>query len=146
GRSERPRHRDRAQDVRANAFGERPARMRGMTRIDHFLDRSHGKGGFDASTEPALRIAPGTGETIGFETSDDVYAQLHERGSLDRVTAQINPVTGPVYVEGAMPGDTLRVTIHDILLGQYGWSVFLPGSGALSRRMGEIAMSRRIPL
>lgn len=117
-----------------------------VTQIDHFLAKILGKPGFDRTLEPALRIAPGTGETIGFETSDDVYAQLHERGSLDQVTAQINPVTGPVFVEGAQPGDTLVVTIHDILLGEHGWSVYLPESGALQHRMGGEAMSRKIAL
>ena len=117
-----------------------------MTRIDHMLGNHLGKAGFDASIAPELRIAPGTGETIGFQTSDDVFSQLHERGSLDQVTAQINPITGPVYVEGAEPGDTLVVTVHDILLGEYGWSSFLPGAGALVNRMGDEAMVRQIPI
>lgn len=113
---------------------------------DHFLDNSHGKAGFDSSESPALTIAPGTGETIGFETDDTVYAQIHERGSLAEVTAQINPITGPVFVEGAEPGDTLVVTIHDIELIDRGWSVYLPGTGALAGRMGEEAMARQIPI
>lgn len=70
-----------------------------MTATTHFLPNSLGKGAFDAGAEPVLRIKPGTGETIGFETDDAVYAQLAERGSLAEVTAQINPITGPVYVE-----------------------------------------------
>lgn len=117
-----------------------------MVNVDHFLSKSHGQSGYDASIEPALRIKAGTGETIGFETDDAVYAQLHERGSLDKVTATINPVTGPVYVEGAEPGDTLAVTIHDIVLKDYGWSVSLPGAGALAERMGEESFSRQIPI
>ncbi|GAA0036797.1 MULTISPECIES: acetamidase/formamidase family protein [Brevibacterium] len=117
-----------------------------MTATTHFLPNSLGKGAFDAGAEPVLRIKPGTGETIGFETDDAVYAQLAERGSLAEVTAQINPITGPVYVEGAAPGDTLAVTIHDIDLIDHGWSVYLPGVGALSARMGEAAMARRIPI
>lgn len=117
-----------------------------MTTIDHFLDNSHGQPGFDSSVAPVLRIRPGTGETIGFETDDAVYAQIHERGSLDAVTAQINPVTGPVHVEGAEPGDTLVVNIHEIELIDHGWSVYLPHTGALARRMGETAMARQIPI
>ena len=117
-----------------------------MVKVDHFLSKSHGQSGYDASIEPVLRIKPGTGETIGFETDDAVYAQLHERGSLEKVTATINPVTGPVYVEGAQPGDALAVTIHDIVLKDYGWSVSLPGAGALADRMGDESFSRRIPI
>ena len=99
--------------------------------MDHFLDKSHGQPGFSASAPPALRIVPGTGERIGFETSDAVYAELHEHHDMSKLTAQINPVTGPVWVEGAKPGDALRVTIHEIRLKDYGWSVSIPGSGAL---------------
>lgn len=117
-----------------------------MTAIDHFLSNDHGKGGFDAAAEPVLRIAPGTGETIGFETDDEVYRQLYAGKPLAEVTAQINPITGPVYVEGAEPGDTLAVRIHDIELIDHGYSVYLPGAGALSGRMGDEQMARRIPV
>ena len=72
--------------------------------MDHFLDKSHGQPGFSASTPPALRIAPGTGERIGFETSDAVYAELHEHRDMSRLTAQINPVTGPVWTKNTYMG------------------------------------------
>lgn len=117
-----------------------------MTTIDHYLDNSHGQGGFDAAIEPVLRVRPGDGKTIGFQTDDAVYSQLHERRSLEKVTAQINPVTGPVYVEGAEPGDALVVEIVDIILEDYGWSVYLPGAGALQNRMGDEVFTRKIPL
>lgn len=117
-----------------------------MTTIDHFLSNENGKGSFSADIEPVLRIKPGTGETIGFETDDEVYDQLYEGKTLDQITAQINPVTGPVYVEGAEPGDTLVVHIHDIELTEFGYSVYLPGAGALAERMGEDQMARRIPV
>jgi amidase len=32
-----------------------------------------------------------------------------------------NPLTGPVFIEGAEPGDVLEVEIHDIRLGRYGY-------------------------
>ena len=99
--------------------------------MDFLIDNSHAQAGFDKAIPPVLSIAPGGEETVGFQTSDLVYAQLHEHGSLAKVTATINPVTGPVYVEGAMPGDTLAVKIEAIELADYGWSVYLPGTGAL---------------
>ena len=58
----------------------------------------------------------------------------------------MNPVTGPVHVEGAEPGDALAVTIHDIELPEQGWSVYIPGAGALSGPMGEDWFVRRIPI
>ncbi|WP_250506225.1 acetamidase/formamidase family protein [Bowdeniella massiliensis] len=117
-----------------------------MTRYDHVLDKSHGQTSFDRSIAPVLTITPGTGETIAMQTDGELFVQLHERGSLEAVTAPINPVTGPIYVDGAEPGDALRVTIHDIVLGDHGWSVYLPGAGALTERMGDELFSRKIPL
>jgi amidase len=114
--------------------------------MEHFLGKTQGKAHFSPDEPPALRIAPGTGERIAFETSDEVYAQLHEHREMAKLTAQINPVTGPLYVEGAKPGDTLAVTIHEIRLKDYGWSVSLPGTGALQRVMGEEMFTRRIPI
>lgn len=114
--------------------------------IDHFLDKSYGQPGFTADVEPALRIKPGTGARIGFETNDEVYAQLHEHKDMAKLTAQLNPVTGPLYVEGAQPGDALAVTIHEIRLKNYGWSVSLPGVGALRERMGPDMFTRQIPI
>ncbi len=114
--------------------------------MEHFLDKSHGKFGFVADEEPVLRIEPGTGELIGFETSDEVYRQLHQHGDMNQLTVGINPVTGPVYVEGAEPGDALAVTIHEIRLIDCGWSVSLPGSGALQDRMTDGVFARRVPI
>ena len=48
---------------------------------------------------------------------------------LTRVTATINPVTGPVHVRGAEPGDALAVTIHDIEMAEHGWFGCDPTSG-----------------
>lgn len=129
-----------------NLTPARPGYVPAGARIDHLLPKSLGQASFDAGIAPALTVAAGGGERIGFETDDAVYAQLHERGSLDKVTATINPVTGPLYVEGAEPGDALQVTVHDIHLKDHGWSVSLPGAGALADRMGERSFTRRIPV
>ncbi|PZF08985.1 acetamidase/formamidase [Curtobacterium sp. MCPF17_011] len=113
---------------------------------DHHLPNTLGRPGYSADREPVLTIAPGTGETIGFETTDAVYAELDEHHDMAQLQAPINPVTGPVYVEGAEPGDTLAVTIHDIELTTHGWSVSLPGSGALQHVMGDRVFTRRCPI
>jgi len=113
---------------------------------DHLLTRDQGRPGLSASDEPVLRVVAGAGDRIAFETDDAAYAQMEELRDLAKVTATINPVTGPVYVRGAEPGDALAVTIHDIEMAEHGWSVYIPGAGALARPMGEEWYVRRVPV
>lgn len=112
----------------------------------HYLSKDAGGPGISATREPVLRIAPGQGERITFETDDAAYAQLHEHHDMGKLTAPLNPVTGPVYVDGAEPGDVLAVTVHDITLPHGGWSLYLPGAGALAGPMGEEWVTRRIEI
>ena len=115
-----------------------------MTR--HLIGKEHGWAGFTAGREPVLTVEPGAGDRIGFETDDLAYAQMEEFGDLAQVTATINPVTGPVHVTGAEPGDVLAVTIHDIAVAEQGWSVSIPGAGALADVMGPDFFVRRVPV
>ena len=69
---------------------------------------------YSRHNEPRLRIEPG--ETVLVETEDAFSGQI--RSNEDRrdktKVPHGNPQTGPVWVEGAEPGDTLAVTIDDI--------------------------------
>jgi amidase len=77
---------------------------------------------FSADAAPALRV-PG-GAAVTFETLDCFSNRLtaaaqhyeHEEQLLSVIGAY-NPVAGPVYVEGARPGDVLAVSIEGIRLG-----------------------------
>ncbi len=113
---------------------------------EHFLSKALGRPGFAADAEPVLRVRAGDGDTIAFETDEAVYAELHETHDLAGLRAPINPVTGPVFVEGAHPGDALKVVIHEIRLKDRGWSVSLPGTGALAGPMGDEVFTRRVPI
>ncbi|RMF67996.1 MAG: acetamidase, partial [Calditrichaeota bacterium] len=44
----------------------------------------------------------------------------------------IHPLTGPVYVEGAEPGDILAVKLLKIEVGDWGWAGIFPGFGFLA--------------
>ncbi len=70
----------------------------------------------DPHAPPIARVEPG--ETVEVETWS----------ALSRVT---NPVTGPIYVEGAEPGDTLLVEILNIELPEKGTVAIIPGFGSL---------------
>ena len=113
---------------------------------EHLLTKDQAAGSFAAGREPALRVKAGAGDRVTFETDDLAYAQMEQFRDLAKVTATLNPVTGPLYVDGAEPGDALAVTIHGIELAEQGWSVYLPGAGALARPMGAEMVVRRIPV
>lgn len=86
---------------------------------------------FSPDNEPALRIEQG--ETVTLETLDCFSNQIQEDGtelsSID--ISKINPATGPVYVNGAEPGDLLVVDILDVDVADQGVGVNGPGMGPL---------------
>ena len=47
-------------------------------------------------------------------------------------TGRGNPITGPIVVEGAQPGDVLQVDILDFEVDTWGWTCFVPGFGLLA--------------
>jgi len=98
--------------------------------------------GWDNANAPALTVAPG--ETVEFDTVDASGAQLTpgstvaDVGALD--FARVNPVTGPVYVDGARPGDALKVTIEAFVPSGWGWTANIPGFGLLADQFTEPAL------
>ena len=82
-----------------------------------------------ANNAPVARAA--SGDTIVFETMDcfggQIVKETDRMGTLD--WSRINPATGPVFIEGAQPGDTLKVEILRIDLAPQAATVESPGSG-----------------
>lgn len=71
---------------------------------------------FSRDAEPALTVK--SGETVRIRTQDCFGNQVQSPDDvLDEIDwDRINPATGPVYVEGAVPGGSLKVTIENIEL------------------------------
>ncbi|HTQ76613.1 MAG TPA: acetamidase/formamidase family protein [Burkholderiales bacterium] len=73
------------------------------------------------------------GEEVVLETRDANDLQIGPQTTakdlerLERSTA--HPLTGPVYVKGAEPGDLLEVEYLDIVPERYGWTRFAPSMG-----------------
>lgn len=93
---------------------------------------------FSPDLEPVARVKPGT--LLEIETRDCFSNQL---ASEEQLVTQIdwsavNPATGPVYVEGAEPGDALVVKILKIDVNSEGLLVTLPGAGALPDLVKEV--------
>ena len=83
--------------------------------------------------EPVIEAAPG--EEVAIETRDASDLQIvagttaKDLEKLGRTAA--HPLTGPLYVKGAEPGDLLEIEYLDILPERYGWTRFAPGGGFL---------------
>jgi acetamidase/formamidase len=110
---------------------------------------------WDASIPPVMTLTPGdriTIDTLSGELEDlpgdaDMFTVLDEhREVLERGTRGVGPhfLTGPIYVEGAEPGDVLEVHIEEIVLRQdWGWNLQLPLHGTLPE---EFPHARRLHL
>src|SRR3972149_6565132 len=103
-----------------------------MTHRTIHRDRHHF--GWNNANEPVLRVA--SGETVAFEVGGGGGGQLGRSSPVADVAAldfaRVNPVTGPVYVEGAAPGDALLVEILDFQSSGWGWTAIIPGFGLLA--------------
>jgi len=103
---------------------------------------------FDRTDEPLLRVKPGERFEIetydastGYFRSEDDKAIPARRPGFDRIPPLANPIGGPVWLEGAGRGDTLVVTIDEILVDTYSWIAIGPRRGPLgeSARWPELS-------
>ena len=99
--------------------------------------------GWDNSRAPAERVEPGS--TILFHCRDSSAGQLDLSSTVDTVKSldfgKVNPVSGPIYVEGAEPGDALKVTIDSFAPSGWGWTANIPGFGLLADQFTEPALA-----
>ena len=105
----------------------------------HHHPITHRHFGWDNSLTPTHRAAPG--DTLTFTIQDASGGQLNEHSTSADVPnfdfSLTNPVNGPVYIEGAEPGDALCVEILDFQesaqsSSAWGWTGILPGFGLLA--------------
>ena len=94
----------------------------------------------DRSNAPAAFAK--SGDVVRFGTLDCFGCQITSedqlRGSLD--WSGINPATGPLFIEGAMPGDVLKVEILTIELDDHGVMIHSEGERVTGR---EVTGDRR---
>ena len=84
--------------------------------------------------EPLLRVRPGT--VVELTTEDCFGGRVRTAADLPSQVCEfpyLNPVTGPIHVEGAEPGDTLAVHVVDIAPARdWAVSTTFPHFGALT--------------
>jgi acetamidase/formamidase len=103
---------------------------------------------FDAADAPFLTVSPGElfevetyDASNGYFKSEQDKALPALRPGFDSVPPLVNPIAGPIWVEGAQRGDMLVVEIADIVVEDYSWIAIGPRRGPLgeSTRWPELS-------
>ena len=106
---------------------------------DYKLDNTQTHFLWDTRHEPVLTIK--SGDTVAIETKEVTNDYLNIDSTTEDLIAmdfdQLYPLTGPIYVEDAEPGDTLAVEILDIKPKDWGWMSTLAGFGLLPERFPD---------
>jgi acetamidase/formamidase len=88
---------------------------------------------WDTGHEPVLGIE--SGDTVVVWTREVADNQITPESDSSAIDAldwdRVYPLTGPIAVAGAEPGDTLAVELLDIHTQGWGWSAIFPGFGLL---------------
>lgn len=101
----------------------------------NLVSKDHFFYAFSKENSHAMRVSSGTSVVI--ETYDCFQDQIQSENAAYQSIDwnRINPATGTIFVEGAKPGDTLKVHINEIELGEQGVMAVGPGLGVMGHRM-----------
>ena len=105
----------------------------------HDLRRDAFEYAWDNSIEPALEIE--SGQAVLLHVRDASDEQISRNSGVDDVLqldfSHVNPVSGPIYVKGAEPGDALAVELLELRPQAWGWTAIIPGFGLLADEYAE---------
>ena len=108
----------------------------------HTLHQHHSHLGWNNAYPPLLHLAPGA--SAEFHVADASGGQLTLDSSVAAISridfGKVNPVVGPVYIEGAEPGDAIKVTILSFTPSGWGWTGNIPGFGLLADQFPDPAL------
>jgi len=94
---------------------------------------------WDNSVEPVLEVEPG--DVVELHARDASDGQIGADSDAAAVTgidfSRVNPVSGPVFVKGAQPGDVLEVELLELRPRGWGWTAIIPGFGLLADEFTE---------
>jgi acetamidase/formamidase len=124
---------------RADSMGSNPAQntlnKNGVTH--YFPDQVHFV--WDNSLSPTLSIE--SGDTVVYEFRDGGDRQIGPGDGVEAIVnynwSRVYPLSGPVYVQDAEPGDTLEIEIVDLRTKGWGWTGVIPGLGLLPEEFNE---------
>ncbi len=102
---------------------------------------------FSKDAEPVLTVPDGA--VVRVRTIDCYMNNLREendpRGAAKGVVNSCNPATGPIYIEGAKAGDTLKCEILDIEVDEYASMRIRPGAGFMGDKVTK-KLVRAVPI
>jgi acetamidase/formamidase len=115
-------------------------RVRGQSEYSfHAVGREAFNYVWDNSIEPALEVD--SGELVEFTVRDASDEQIRAGSTAEDVAKldfeHVNPVSGPVYVKDARPGDVLAIEILEFRPRDWGWTALIPGFGLLADEFPE---------
>ena len=98
--------------------------------------------GWNKDNQPVVMAKPG--ETIEFHPVDSSGGQLSPDSTVADIAAldfaKVNPVAGPVCIDGAERGDAIKVTLLDFTPSGWGWTANIPGFGLLADHFRDPAL------
>jgi acetamidase/formamidase len=94
---------------------------------------------WDNSLVPALEVESGAAVELHVRDASD--EQIRRDSGVEDVTkldfSHVNPVSGPVFVKGARPGDVLSVELLEFRPPEWGWTAIIPEFGLLADEYPE---------
>jgi acetamidase/formamidase len=94
---------------------------------------------WDNAIAPDLEVEPG--DAVELRVRDASDEQIGPESGVEAVAAldfdHVNPVSGPVFVKGARPGDVLEVELLEFRPQDWGWTALIPGFGLLADEFPE---------
>lgn len=94
---------------------------------------------WDNSIEPVVEVD--SGDDVLLHVRDASDEQIRADSTADDVGAldlsHVNPVSGPVFVKDARPGDTLAVEVVELRPREWGWTAIIPGFGLLAEEFPD---------
>jgi formamidase len=94
---------------------------------------------WDNTLSPVVEIEPG--QRVELDLLNSSGGQLGPDSTVEDVArldfAQVNPVTGPIAVRGAQPGDAVTVRVVELAVDTWGWTACIPGFGLLAEEFPD---------
>ena len=99
---------------------------------EHVIDPTVIHHQWDAGLAPVLEVD--SGDIVHYDLMVAGEGQVWPGAAYEDTRFDFDTIynlSGPIWVNGAEPGDTLQVEVLDLRHGDWGWAAFLPGFGLL---------------